>query len=260
MSDVPAPPPPPAPAAAPVGPAGAHRPPLLRLAVVEWRKMLDTRASLWLLIITAIGVVGIAIAQAATATGSDAEAGAVFQTSCGIASILMPILAILLVTSEWSQRAGLITFALVPNRPRVIAAKFIAAVALVAFSLAVFLLLALVLGGGIGQGADITGTVIGQGALYLLMNVSIGFALGLVFMNSPLAIVLLFAAPIVISIVGAISTSINDVTVWLDQSELPDLISSTATIDWDRIGVTALVWIALPLVAGLIRLRRTDID
>ena len=87
MSDVPAPPPPPAPAAAPVGPAGAHRPPLLRLAVVEWRKMLDTRASLWLLIVTAIGVVGIAIAQAATATGSDAEAGAVFQTSCGIASM-----------------------------------------------------------------------------------------------------------------------------------------------------------------------------
>lgn len=239
--------------------AAIPRPALPRLVAVEWRKMLDTRASLWLLVITALGVVGIAIAQAATATGSDAETGSIFQTSCGIASILLPILAILLVTSEWSQRSGLITFALVPVRSRVIVAKIGAVVLLVGLAVAIALPVALACGAGIGSGAAISGTEVAQGALYMLISVAIGFALGLLFMNSPLAIVLFFAAPIVISLVGAISASISDVTVWIDQSELPDLISD-ASVDWGRIGVTALFWVALPLAGGLIRLHRSDID
>lgn len=240
--------------------AAIPRPPLPRLVAVEWRKLLDTRASLWLLAITALGVVGIAIVQAATATGSDAETGSIFQTACGIASILLPILVILLVTSEWSQRSGLITFALVPVRTRVIAAKLLAAVLLVALAAGVALLVALACGAAIGTGTGITGSVAGQGVLYMLISVAIGFALGLLFMNSPLAIVLLFAAPIVIALIGAISASISDVTIWLDQSELSDLIAADASVDWGRIGVTALVWIALPLAGGLVRLQRSDID
>ena len=240
--------------------ASSPRPALPRLVAVEWRKMLDTRASLWLVAITALGVVGIAIAQAATATGSDAEAGSIFQTCCGIASMLLPIVVILLVTSEWSQRAGLITFALVPARSRVIAAKLMAAVLLVAITVVVSLILALICGGAIGEGTALSGADAANGALYLLINVVIGFSLGLLFMSSPLAIVLMFAAPIVISVVGAISASINDVTQWFDQSELPDLISANASIDWGRVGVTALVWAALPLVLGLVRLQRSDID
>lgn len=239
--------------------APAPRPPLLRLAAVEWRKMLDTRAGLWLLAITALGVVAAAIGQGAAATGADAESASIYLTSCGIASILLPILAILLVTSEWSQRAGLFTFALVPVRPRVIAAKYLAAVALVALAVALLLALALASGGGFGTGAEIGASDVGQGALYMLTNVSIGFALGLLFMNSPLAIVLMFAAPIVLSLVGAINADVNDVTAWLDQSELPQLISNGG-VEWARIGVTALVWVALPLIGGLIRLQRSDID
>jgi ABC-type transport system involved in multi-copper enzyme maturation permease subunit len=45
--------------------------------------------------------------------------------------ILLPVLGILSVTSEWSQRTALTTFTLVPNRFRVIGAK-IAAVAVLA--------------------------------------------------------------------------------------------------------------------------------
>lgn len=232
---------------------------LPRLVAVEWRKMLDTRASLWLLLITVLGVVGAAIGQGAAATGVDAEAASIFLTSCGIASLLLPILAILLVTSEWSQRAGLITFVLVPARPRVIAAKLLAVVLLVALAVAVFSVIAVACGGALGRGAGISAADIGRGGLYLLVNVSIGFALGLLFMNSPLAIVLMFAAPIVLSVIGAINYAVGDVTVWLDQSELADLISQGATVDWVRIGVTALAWIALPLLGGLLRLHRSDI-
>ncbi len=45
-------------------------------------------------------------------------------------SVLLPVLGILLVTAEWSQRTALTTFTLVPRRERIIAAKAAAGVAL----------------------------------------------------------------------------------------------------------------------------------
>ena len=42
--------------------------------------------------------------------------------------IILPLIAILAVTSEWSQRTGLTTFTLVPHRGRIIAAKAISSV------------------------------------------------------------------------------------------------------------------------------------
>ena len=59
-------------------------------------------------------------------------------------TLLLPIVGILLVTSEWSQRTAQVTFTLVPRRGRVLAAKVSASVvlALVAFALALVLAVA----------------------------------------------------------------------------------------------------------------------
>ena len=47
-----------------------------------------------------------------------------FAAAIGIPmTIILPIIAILSVTGEWSQRSGLTTFTLVPHRSRVITAK-----------------------------------------------------------------------------------------------------------------------------------------
>ena len=43
-------------------------------------------------------------------------------------TVILPIIAILSVTGEWSQRSGLTTFTLVPHRGRVIPAKVVVAV------------------------------------------------------------------------------------------------------------------------------------
>ena len=43
-------------------------------------------------------------------------------------TVILPIIAVLSVTSEWSQRSGLTTFTLVPHRGRVVLAKAIVAV------------------------------------------------------------------------------------------------------------------------------------
>ena len=40
-------------------------------------------------------------------------------------NILLPVLGIMSVTSEWSQRTAMVTFTLEPSRSRFLAAKFV---------------------------------------------------------------------------------------------------------------------------------------
>src|SRR2546421_152111 len=53
-----------------------------------------------------------------------------FARTVESAGVLLPIVGLLAITSEWSQRTALTTFARVPRRERVIAAKLLAGVAL----------------------------------------------------------------------------------------------------------------------------------
>lgn len=239
----------------------ASRPSLLRLTRVEGRKMVDTRAGFWLLAFTVLLAIGATLAQSIGGDSSDSQAVEVFFTTASAVSVLLPIVGILLVTSEWSQRTGLITFALIPARGRIVIAKLAAAL-IVAFVAAVICLVLGLAGGSLfGSGTEIEAAQIGRGFLFLVIAVAIGVGLGLAFQNSPLAIVLYFAGPILVAAVGAISRSIGDVTEWLDQSGLITLVEiDQRGVEWDKVGVTALVWIALPLLAGMLRLRRGDID
>jgi ABC-type transport system involved in multi-copper enzyme maturation permease subunit len=224
--------------------------------------MCDTRAGLWLLILTALGAVGGAVGQALGAAEPDQNAAGVFFSATGGASILLPIVGVLLVTSEFSQRTGLVTFALVPVRGRIVLAKFVAALGVAVAISAVCLLLGLLGGSLLGSGSEIDGAQVAHGLLYLVIGVAIGVTLGLLLQASPLAIVTIFAAPILFGAVGAISDRFQDVTRWLDQSALMPLIDLHPgnELDWDRIAVTVLFWVALPLALGMIRLERGDID
>lgn len=240
--------------------AGA-RPSLVRLARVEGRKMVDTRAGLWLLIITALAAVGGTLGQTLGSSATEAQAVDVFFTDVAIISILLPIVGILLVTGEWSQRTGLITFALVPVRGRVVAAKLIAAIVVGIVAAAICLVLGFLGGSVLGSGTEIELAEIGRGFLFLAISVSIGVALGLALMNSPLAIVTLFVGPLLISAFGVISASIDDVTVYLDQSGLITMVETDPSgVEWNKVGTTVLVWVVLTLAAGMLRLRRGDID
>jgi len=125
-----------APAAAPtsgqVATIDTNRPgvPMSRLIAVELRKLVNTRAGLWLVL--AIGLVSLLIMTAMLIWAEDRDL--VFGNIFGLMNIptgfLLPVLAILLVTSEWGQRTGLVTFTLEPRRSRVVVAKL--ATALVA--------------------------------------------------------------------------------------------------------------------------------
>ena len=97
--------------------------PMSRVIGVELRKMFDTRSGFWLM--TSIAITAVLATGAVILFAPDSEL--TYDTSRPPSafpmSVILPMIAILSVTSEWSQRSGLTTFTLVPHRGRVIGAK-----------------------------------------------------------------------------------------------------------------------------------------
>ena len=102
--------------------------PFSRLVRVELRKLVDTRAGFWLTasigVIAAIVVIAMLIAN--RNSPENLNLGQFFGMMNIPTAIILPILAILLVTGEWSQRTALTTFTLEPRRQRVVGAKLVA--------------------------------------------------------------------------------------------------------------------------------------
>src|ERR1700759_1732237 len=117
--------------AMPAGAAGRDtRPSLARLTKVELRKMVDTRSGFWLLFaVVALTVVAVLV-KALFAPEDQRTFRHLLSTGLQPAGILLPVIGILVVSSEWSQRTGLNSFALVPARPRLLAAKYLAGIVL----------------------------------------------------------------------------------------------------------------------------------
>ena len=93
-------------------PARPARIPFTRVLWVELTKMFDTRSGFWLMMGIAISAV-LATASVIVFAPDNAQTYDNFGAAIGIPMvILLPIIAILSVTSEWSQRSGLTTFTL----------------------------------------------------------------------------------------------------------------------------------------------------
>ena len=84
--------------------------------------MVDTRAGKWLLGLTVL-LASAASSRPDRRRGSMADS---YLTAPSLASVLLPVVGVLLVTSEWSQRTALLTFVMVPDRNRVALAKALA--------------------------------------------------------------------------------------------------------------------------------------
>jgi ABC-2 type transport system permease protein len=99
--------------------------PLTRITAVELRKMFDTRSGFWL--IASIAITSLLATVGVVLWAADPDLTySTFATAIRFpVVIILPLIAILAVTSEWSQRTGLTTFTLVPHRSRIITAKAI---------------------------------------------------------------------------------------------------------------------------------------
>jgi ABC-2 type transport system permease protein len=237
------------------------RPGLARLSRIELRKMADTRAGFWLLLVVALMGAGIVTITLLAGEAEDQNLHSLFQGGLWTVSILLPVLGILAVTSEWTQRTGLTTFALVPERERVVAAKVFAAMIL-GLGAVVACLIAAVVGNLLAGGSwDLPVWLLGQGTLFEVVAMLGGVAFGLAFMNSALAIVLYYLLPTIWAILGETIHALDKPANWLDTSRTlePVLDGRLTGTEWAQLGTSLGVWVGLVLLIGLWRLRRTEL-
>ena len=249
-----------------------HRPiPLSRVASVELRKMFDTRSGFWLMASVAITAV---LATGAVILFADDSAVnyETFATAFGFPmAVILPMVAVLSVTGEWSQRTGLTSFTLVPHRERVIGAKLLVAVGVGVVSM--------LLAGAIGAVGNLLGSAINgtdavwnvsltEFALIVLANVLgmlIGFMLGVLIRNSPGAIVGYFVYSFLLPTLAMLLADsvqwFRDAQPWVDfnyaQSALFE--GSLTGEQWAHLAVAGTFWLILPLAAGLALVMRSEV-
>jgi hypothetical protein len=246
--------------------------PTTRLIKVELRKMFNTRSGFWMLI--SIGVLSVIATGAVIIFAPDSDVTyQSFAKAIGFPmSVILPMIAILAVTSEWSQRSGLTTFTLVPSRGRVIGAKAIATLLVGLGSMAVaFAVGALgnVAGSalaGVDTVWDISLSMAPQMVLGDLVGMAIGFTLGLVLRNSAAAIVAYFVVsfvmPGILVLLAQVRSWFEDLQPWIDWNETQVVLFDGATNtgkEWAMLGSTTMIWIVIPLVVGLLSLRRSEV-
>lgn len=247
--------------------SGTHKVRLSRLVKVELRKMIDTRSGMWLLIAIAVVTVAAVLIFGFAANDQDKTFSNFLGFTGTPQGFLLPVLGILLVTQEWSQRTAMVTFTLEPHRGRILAAKVYAALiiglAAIALAVVVAALATLVFSSegnaGFGElGAiDYLKFVLLQGS-----GVLQGLAFGLLFLASAPAIVTFFVLPPVFSLIANVWGFLADKAAWIDlgTSQRPLFDSGNLTGEqWAQLTVTLTIWVILPFVAGVWRVLRAEL-
>jgi ABC-type transport system involved in multi-copper enzyme maturation permease subunit len=236
--------------------------PFARTFRAELRKMVDTRAGRWMVIVMAAVAVLILAGFVIWGPAEDASFRGLLQLATLPLAMLLPIIGIMAATAEWSQRTGLVTFVLEPRRGRVVLAKALAALVLAVVVLAAAVAAAAVanLVGGNGEW-DLTAAIGGGVLLALLVYVLQGVAFGLLFLNTPVAIVSVLVLPTVWSIATMAVSSLEEAGRWLnlDLVTQPLFEGEMAGQDWARLATACAVWVLLPLAVGTYRVLRREV-
>ncbi len=245
--------------------------PMTRLVGVELRKMFDTRSGFWLL--TSIGITALLATGAVILFAPDSELTYNnFAAAIGVPmTIILPIMAILSVTSEWSQRNGLTTFTLVPHRGRVIWAKAISAVGVGIVSIVVAFSIG-ALGNVVGTtitGTDLVWDLTWENLMYItfanVLGLLMGFMLGVLIRNSAGAIVGYFVyslvLPTIFAMLAAYQEWFKDIQGWVDfnfsSSQLFD--GALTSEQWAHLGVSGFIWLIVPMTVGVWLVLRSEI-
>ena len=236
--------------------------PFPRLVRVEWAKATDTRAARWLLALVALSTAGMMLAPILAPTSFDQTYTSYLGVAALALTILLPVVAILMLTGEWSQRSVFTTFTQEPRRIRVVNAKLAASLVL-GGGAAVFGGVVTAAGLGLASAsgraleANLTVGAITGYLLFVLLNVLAGVALGALLQSSATAIAASFALPAAFALLGTASTLVAD---WIDMSTTWNWVLENK---WGghvpQISVSVLFWVAVPLAAGVVRTIRRDV-
>ena len=245
--------------------------PLSRVVQVELRKMFDTRSGFWLMASIVITALLTTIGTIAFAPDADLTYYT-FAKAIGFPmTVVLPIIAILSITGEWSQRTGLTTFTLVPHRNRVIAAKVISSVA-VAIASMLFAFVIGAIGNVVGTaiaGTDMVwdvslaeGLNIVLGSLLCLLT---GTMLGMLIRSSAAALVTYFVYSLLLPTVAGILATSQDwfrhLQPWVDLNYAQAaLFQGTLTAEqWANVAVTTSTWLLLPALLGLHLVTKSEV-
>ncbi len=245
--------------------------PLGRIVKVELRKMFDTRSGFWLM--ASIGIIAaLATLSVILFVPDEGITYASFGAAVGFPmAVLLPIMAILAVTGEWSQRTGLITFTLVPHRGQVIWAKVIAAVGVGVVSM----LLAFAIGAlgniagsalnGVDATWDMTFAVFLQIILANILGLLVGFMLGVLIRSTPGAIVAYFVyslvLPSIFGLLAAFQEWFEDIRLWIDFNfaQTPLFEGDMTGEQWAQLGVSGVIWLVIPMAIGVWAVLRSEV-
>jgi ABC-2 type transport system permease protein len=234
-----------------------------RLLRAEWRKTTGTRAARWLLAAVALTTIGgLEIPLLFPRDISQSRASYLTWAGLGLTRLL-PIVLMLAMTAEWSQRTALITFTQEPRRARVLAAKIATGLG-ISLAGAVYALGATELAVTVARAAgrdvstswnwpQLTGF-----AVFVLLTSSIGIAFGTLLHNTAVAIVTYFALAGAVSLlmIPALQTAGN----WINTGQTYSWVLDG---QWDghaaQITTSTLLWVIVPLALGLLRTLRRDV-
>ncbi|GAB2684232.1 ABC transporter permease [Thalassiella azotivora] len=257
---------PPAPAViAPRRPDGLDARPagLLRLVRIELRKSLDTRSGKALLtVVVLIGLAGLAW-RLYHADSSPVSFSHFYGTAMLGTQVVLPIIGVMAMTSEWTQRTALTTFTATPRRGRVLTAKVVSAVllgllatVLVTAATALAVLLAGATTGTEPSWAD--GWELAAGvALVNSLNLLMAAAFGAVLPLTAAAVTAFLVAPTLWA--AAAPALLGESARWLD---VFDAYSRLMYLNWSDAAATATsltAWIVVPLVVGVVASLRREV-
>jgi ABC-2 type transport system permease protein len=245
--------------------------PLTRVVSVELRKMFDTRSGFWLM--ASIGIAALLATGAVIVFAPDSEVTFnSFAAAIGFPmAVILPMIAVLSVTGEWSQRTGLSTFTFLPHRGRVIGAKAICAVAVGVLSM----LLAFGIGAvgnlvgsalaGVDPTWDISTTDLLNIILANVLGLLVGFMLGVLIRNSAGAIVAYFVysflLPTMAGLLAAFQGWFKDLQPWVDFNYASTALfnGSLNSEQWAQLGVTTVGWLVIPTAIGVWLVMRSEV-
>jgi ABC-type transport system involved in multi-copper enzyme maturation permease subunit len=253
-------------APAPAGIAGQAGIPFSRLLRAELRKLTDTRAGKWLLIAMAAITVLVVVVALFAVPAKDLTYSKLVDYTQTPQKLLLPVLGILAVTSEWSQRTGLVTFTLAPNRGRVLLAKVTATVILGLIVIAIAFAAA--------AAGNLAGQALRHGngswafgaagfrdiTLVQLTGVIQGVAFGALLLISAAAIVAYYAQNLWTVLLTSVS-ALKHSAPWIDlnSAQTPLYNHDMTGQGWAQLLVAAAIWVGIPLVLGTLRVRRGEV-
>lgn len=269
----------------------------LRSVHAEWLKLTSLRSSYIILTIAFLGMVGISllstlsvvdmaagyIAYGTDPAGSEAQLGTVEEfgvmargvafNGIVIGQFLIASLAVMQIGSEYGTRMITTTFTAVPRRITAVLAKTLVvagtsfvvgvAAALVSYAIAQPLLephgLSYpLIADGVIRGIVCTGA-------YLALVAVLGLAIGTLLRNSAGGIVttlgVLIVLPIIVAILSGVNESFRDLGLYLPTSAGTDMVASRTAQDHltqAQGGLVVLAWAAVFLAGALVTVKRRD--